>query len=68
MAVKKKSGGKRIKEQGRSLVWVSPTEEQKERIRAAAGIAGKPMSQFLLDCGLAEAVKIIAKFQKESLT
>lgn len=60
---KKVSGGGRLKAQGKSLVWVSPDADQKERIRMAAAAAGKPMSQFLLDVGLAEADVILKRFR-----
>ncbi len=61
MAIKKKSGGARMRASGRSLVWVTLDDEQKQQVRTAAGFAGKPMSQFLIDAGLAAARKILDK-------
>jgi len=63
MAAKKKpSAGARIKAQGKSLVWVTFDRADKAKVRAAAGIAGKPMSQFLAEHGIMAAEKILEKF------
>jgi uncharacterized protein (DUF1778 family) len=64
MVKKKASGGKRLKEQGRSLIWVSPTEDEKKKIRMAAAYKGVPMSEFLLQLGVTEADRILEKLQK----
>jgi hypothetical protein len=65
MPVKQKaSGGKRIKEQGRSLVWVTLDDAEKVQIRTAAGTLNLPMSQFLKQCGLAESGKILREMRK----
>ena len=49
--VTKQANGK-LKQAGKSLIWVAPTEDEKGQIRAAAAIQGKPMSQFVLDLAL----------------
>jgi uncharacterized protein (DUF1778 family) len=59
--MKKASAGARIKAEGKSLIWVAPTAEQKDKIRVAAAVAGMPMSQFLLQHGLAAAESILKK-------
>jgi uncharacterized protein (DUF1778 family) len=61
MAKEKKSAGARIKAQGRSLVWVTLSEAEKRRVRAAAGYADQPMSQFIVAAALAAAEKVLAK-------
>ncbi len=62
---KKKSAGARMRDAGKSLVWATFTEDEKADIRAAAGIAGKPMSQFVTDSALAAADKILENFRKK---
>lgn len=57
----KPSAAARIKGQGKSLIWVAPTTEQKEQLRLAAAKEGKPMSRFVLECSLREAEKILKK-------
>lgn len=64
-AKKRKGAAQRIKEQGRSLVWSTFNEEEKADLRAAAGIAGVPMSQLVRDSALAEAKKILEKFRNQ---
>lgn len=64
MATKQKDG--RLKQQGKSLIWVAPTEAEKSQIRAAAAVQGKPMSQFVLDLALAASEKILSKFRNQS--
>ena len=65
MAGKTKELG-RLKKRGRSLVWATFTAEEKEKIRAAAGIAGKPMSQLVTESALAASEGILEKFRKSS--
>lgn len=62
----KASAGKRIRENGKSLVWVTFNEVDKQKIRMAAASENKPMSQFIAECGLAEADKILKKILKVS--
>lgn len=64
MAKKRESAGARIKRQGRSLVWVTLSGEDKPIVRAAAGYAGVPMSRFLELHGVTAAKKILEKIKK----
>ena len=55
----KQSGGSRIKEQGKSLIWVTLDPEEKEKVRVAAALEDVPMSEFLKLNGLKAAGKIL---------
>ncbi len=63
---KKQSAGSKLSDDGKSLVWATFDEAEKSAIRTAAGITGKPMSQFVRDAALAEAGKILEKFKRNS--
>ncbi len=62
---KKKSGGKRIKDDGKSLVWAVFNGADKAIIRTAAGISGKPMSQIVSETALEACKKIVADFRRK---
>ncbi len=61
MVKPKKSAAARIKEQGKSLVWVTLNTGDKKKIRVAAAECEMPMSEFLRQQGLAAADKILEK-------
>lgn len=58
---KQASGGARIAREGKSLIWVTPTDEEKSTIRVAAAHVGLGMSRFILQAGLEEARKVLAR-------
>ena len=60
---KKPSAGARIKSAGKTLVWATFSEEEKQKIRTAAAFQGQPMSQFLREQGLTAAAKILEKMR-----
>lgn len=60
---RKASAGGRIKAQGKSLVWVTFGESDKQKIRTAAAFRGLPMSEFLKQTGLREAAIILEKIR-----
>ena len=55
------SGGARIKASGKSPMLLGVLPEQKDILRKAAAIDGRPMTQFLLFHALAAAKKILEK-------
>lgn len=62
MVAKKKSetsGAGRIRKAQRSLIWVTPNEEEKKRIRQVAGALDQSMSQFVLEAALTRADKYL---------
>ena len=60
---KKPSAGARLKADGKSLVWATFDEAEKQKIRTAAAFVGLPMSQFLREKGLAAAEIILEKMR-----
>ena len=61
---KRPSAGARIRDNGRSLIWVTLDAAQKDRVRLAAAAEGLPMSRFLERAGLAAADVVLAKILK----
>jgi uncharacterized protein (DUF1778 family) len=58
---KQKSGGARLVESGRHPVQLGITSEQRDVLRKAAELDGRPLTQFMIFHGLAAAKKIISK-------
>ena len=64
MARKKPSGGASMVAAGKQPVQLWFTPEKLARLRCAAGIDGRPSTQFLIHYGLAQAEKILKKSGK----
>ena len=58
---KQASGGSRLKASGRKPVLLGLTPSEHSKVRRAAKIERRPMTQFLLRYGLAAAEKILSK-------
>lgn len=60
----KPSASERMKADGKSLIWATFDQKEKQEIRTAAAMSALPMSQFLKQHGLAAARKILGNLSK----